>query len=300
MGIKEFEFLKSTLAQIEATQKEMGGLKEPLRKRRKKVKSLKTDVLALEEKRDLESASSLQSKIDASAASQQSIKSKLKTLRQKIKSAKAEKDVAENVEGRSTLLMIVIVVIVGAWLFQQFHEDVQNRDYIFVCDNGNEIQTTSLLDGTDDCGDGSDEEDPFWSLSRAQEEEDNTMSVDMGCGLMIFLAIIIPVLLGIGNRGPGEKVTKINSKLKRLKSQKSKLNNDNNVFNREITEGEENLNNWKSIPKGLNSLQRKIASEESKITEIYDRKAELRSELESLSKSVKHLIPYANLLQLSE
>jgi hypothetical protein len=320
MGIKKFEHLKKSLSNIESNTKKSQKLENAIWDSGSKIESLTSQIEEI--RPQLESAEQIArrkeeiSKLEARRERQEaSVEKAVSEVKKKgavegfpsvmFKSAeqKIKKELEEERKRRSVRNARIMLVVL-AFAIPTVYLEIYDHFLPWTCDNGEVIEETSLLDGVNDCSDGSDEEEEFWGNTRAENS-----SVQFPCG-MIILAI---AFLGVGfmlvasaygddeisvdlGLYPGyAEALKENQRLQRsLAGKRKQLKNivsSLDPSSKKLTRIE------KELPEKLDSLETALENQEKKKLELESEAASVAEETDALWEGIRHLLPHSNLLK---
>ena len=216
-----------------------------------------------------------------------------------------------DVEEDTTAALMVAVVVITILLaisgrvadkeeLERFYEEG------FDCENGEIIHGSLVLNGVDDCSNGHDEKDPFWSTSDAQsyrsDAEDITLFGSACMGLIctpIFGWLLIEAgwiqnwRVGKNNRTLLVLEDDFNKKEAPVRQLKNKLTKEKHKL--QLLEKAEAEMDYlsKSIPKSVAHVE----SLEAKLEETNMEIEQLKLDKEIYYDSIKSLIPYSYMLE---
>ena len=217
---------------------------------------------------------------------------------------KAEvKDFKINNNQETSLIEVIIIVLsiitaIGAIGYGVELDDRELNEYYnenpFDCDNGETIHGSLVLNGEDDCSNGHDEKDPFWSLSDAQNYQLDEPSGFNICFLPIFV-------IGIGwffwflasNSRETKYRVELRSLEKKLKEGETKVSivNSEYIYAKKLNELlSKNESQRKKLSELIENLEIDVASLKDKLSKLNKKRTELYAE-------ISHLIPYSNLIK---
>ena len=196
--------------------------------------------------------------------------------------------------------------------YQQELEDfnqtlAEYHDAGFVCEydgDGNPLQTihgSLVLDGVDDCDNGKDEEDPFWSLSDAQDYHygEPEFWPWQFCCILLPIFVILPLFIAFSLWAfiPFDSVVLAHAQ--KYDNLKEAVDEANRVY----IQGEEKmrLEVEKSIRLTNQKMEKELLSAklgqfESEMETVNLELEELNRERNDLYAIIKHLIPYSEFL----
>jgi septal ring factor EnvC (AmiA/AmiB activator) len=320
MGIKEFEHLKKSLSNIESNTKKSQKLENAIRGSGSKIESLtsqiekirpqlesaeqiaqrKEEISKLEARREMQEASVevADSEVKKKGAMEGFPNMMFKSAAKKIKKELKEKRKRRGGRTQTVMFLVLLFVIPTVYL------SIYDYYLPWTCDNGEVIEHTSLVDGVNDCSDGSDEEEYFWTSSRA--EEGHSFFV-LGMGILAIVFLVVGFMLVGLARGdddisgdlqlyPGyAEAEKKNDKLQdSLKWEKAELA----ATRRLIAPKSKGLTHiGKKLPAKLDSLENDLEKEEKKKSELESEAASVAEKTDALWEGIRHLLPHSNLLK---
>ena len=188
-------------------------------------------------------------------------------------------------------IVAIIILALGMVLYQ-----TQLDSYLdsgFDCGNGETIHGSLVLNGEDDCSNGHDEKDPFWSTSDAQSYQADEPLPWIGCcGFLI--------ILGIGFASvdaDNESARKMNSKKKaelndKVADAERKVMDANLLLRKAERKQDQIKKNNEDLKKLTNNIDRMEKYKETVSIEI----KEIQQQRDNLYENIKHLIPYSDIL----
>ena len=321
MGIKEFGHLKKSLSTIESNTKRSRKLKNGIRNSVKRIGSLKTEIGVirplLESAEQIAQRKELISKLEAQLERRgasvnkavSEVKKKggvegfpnmmFKSAATKIKKKLLEKRKKGNSAKKIVMFLVLLYVIPNVYLAWEDHF------LPWTCDNGEVIEQTSLIDGVNDCSDGSDEDEAGWlSLSRAEE---NDTDYDMGRVIVVIVLLIVwgALVSAVGNNENIDEDLRLYPGYAEAKKKNARLQNSLNLKEEELaatrrliaSESKELAHIGQKLPAELDSLENDLEKEEKKKSELESEAASVAEKTDALWEGIRHLLPHSNLLK---
>lgn len=320
MGIEDFELLKNSLVEIESCQQELSENEEKLAGMRGNLAGMRDNLAVLKKKggnlaselvssdRIIRMEESLAEMTDEvmvwrkkkNRASNKAGKPRklLHAIEDEYK-AKQEKKAG----GFNFIAILLSLLLIGSTFNQPF-----------VCDDGHVVEYEEVLDGERDCPDGSDEATSSWlgSFTRAEEHIDWMFPVFMLGLTLFFFFRWIKGKLGLswdssGPTIPSDVGREERNELAEIQLQIKEIQASLKLSEKKQHKARNKFDRAKGMPGKLSNVQQKIESMETKIESMETKievmvakNAALQVKTAALFNGIKHLVPYANLLQLSE
>ena len=303
MGIKEFNFLKKTLSEIESNKDILHSQRSEKRRMEKRISTLKNEIT---------SKKMLISQQDYAEELNREFESSMKNLdlnKQKINDLKIELEQIEEDkrEEEFTIFGYLSFVIVVSYAFLIFGAQIflgngwmtllfdSEGDLEFECENGNILPVYYVNDGMDDCGDNSDENvqvTPELSDRIARSETDSNWAMFTGCCLTpIILSALLTWVASLN--GQGNSIDEIKTKKRVLKTRITKLR-------KKIGRPLEIRSQMRNIEKKVEENKTTLSIYETKLKKVIKDNESIGIEIDNterniskLYESIKHLIPYS-------
>jgi|TARA_B110001454_G_scaffold15676_1_gene14066 DNA repair exonuclease SbcCD ATPase subunit len=316
LGVEEYELLVSTLNKLPILKEDLKSKKEELGLARRMVSSQRAEIDEVEKELetrdlDLERINSEIENIDQEVEelTLEITKEKEKMAPELEKLKKKQKGISfkqqNSNENILAIAFVLIAIYLASWSYQNDKEDY--RDFLdegFDCENGERVHGSLVLNGEDDCSNGHDEKDPFWSQSDAQSYDSDRSWEKIPGQLILGGLIFYPGCLFLLWGWVSEKMENRGSSM-RYEIKKEKI---------EIKQKLESLENKKRYrvkkqsgfkrKKGrLIQLDKKL-EEESKVLDDFEEAVStysmsiesLEREIEEGQNAIAPLIPYSDLL----
>ena len=302
MGLKEYRQLKRVLKEVDSKQSRLSALKvekTSLEKSRNKVKREKE-----KEKEGLKNFNLLRkqkaNRIKKCPEERKESKSDLKIL----KDEKNKYDEEENQLNKKKRLKKFITVsmftllsfIIAAILFSLLANS-------FTCDNGYIIEYNKILDGKEDCADGSDEFEEFWTNSRAQSAEGEpwfwTLNILLFSPPIIYCLCRYVVFVHFDSEKSraGKKLEDVRRKRTQVRRHITSVENRISAINKEINTIQSEFDLYSKKPELLDLKESRIEELEGHIQKMSTRIQRIINDIEALLGDVKNMIPYSELLK---
>ena len=175
----------------------------------------------------------------------------------------------------------------------------QNNYYTispFDCENGEMIHASKVLDGKDDCSNGHDEEEPFWSVSDAENYADDGPFIP--CFGFSFCFPIFIIFLGykMGRQDFDANRVKLENEVSRAETKindaKMNLKLEKDRKRRVKEQKELEKQRQKNIQENKINIDESLELEKETFEEIN----RLTQQRIKLYETIKHLIPYSEYL----
>ena len=318
MGVEEYELLVSTLNKLPILKKNLESKKEELGLARRMVSSQRAEIDEVEkelEARDLD-LERINSEIENTDQEVEELKleitkekektaPELKKLKKKQKGIDLKAKQQDSNENILAIAFVLIAIYLASWSYQNDKEDY--RDFLdegFDCENGERVHGSLVLNGEDDCSNGHDEKDPFWSYSDAQEYETDRgwerWPGQLILGGLIFYPGCLFLLWGWVSEKMENRVSSMRYETKEERKEiRMKLESLENKKRYRVKK----QNSLKYKKERLLQLDKKL-EEESKVLDDLEEAVStyswsiesLEGEIEDGQNAIKPLIPYSDLL----
>jgi hypothetical protein len=306
MGIEDFKLLKNSLVEIESCQQELSeneekisGMRDNLAVLKKKEGDLASKLVSSDRIIQMEeSLAEMTDEVMVWRKKKNSASNKARKPRKLLHAIEDEyKTKQEKKAGWFDLIAISLsLLLIGSGFNQPF-----------VCDDGHVVENEEVLDGERDCPDGSDEATSGWldSFTRAEEHNDWVFPVIMLGLILYFFFRWIKGKLGLrwdssGPTIPSDVGREERNELAEILLEIDEIQESLKLSEKKQHKARNKLDRAKKMPGKFSNVQQKIESMETKIEVMVAKNAALQVKIASLFNGIKHLVPYANLLQLSE
>ena len=328
MSLSELKRLKTTLADVETTRKKISEIPSEIVKLEKKLKSsmkrLQSAETELDKTKKLKNQHSewledVEKKIQHNEKYQHKAETKVKNFATEEKPLikKTEKEISDLREiNHGYVMMLFAVFTLVLMTFYGTVEGWQEANNLprgeWVCDNGEIIDLLDVMDGSEDCSDGSDEETNFFSDSRAEKAEDSEeynelldakwglwlKTIGNSCVPGVIFVCLAGAYMYFRNTPITQKVIILQeenkkriAKEKSLKSNVKKWERKTSGLNKSVKTREDKISSIREkelhiteIKDEIKKLQKKITDSESNIMKLEQKEIELWE-------SIRNLIP---------
>lgn len=331
MGEEDYRLLVSTLDNLPKLGEKLISKKNEASSLRKKVNSQRKEVVRLREaleRRDLD-LKEIGSEIENIEKDISGIDKKVDDLELKIDNtkeanklklidlARKRDDEVSKIKGRRGFSSFLLLALILASFFPlgiaNNYDNETYEDFLeegFYCKNGERIHGSLVLNDVWDCPNGHDEDDPWFSISEAQEYESDRDWAWIPWATIIALLCTIGFFVIYGAMVFGtlqenhdsainqffNQERELDLRLERLENQKKGLKGRRKGMRGQIKNLKRKKKNISGLDRELDICTKTLADLEHDVSTCAKDVKSLKKQIEDEQNAISHLIPYSYLL----